>query len=336
LTAARSSDTIARVRVQLALFGASIVLAIACGARSGLDLSEPARAHADAGSEIVDAPPDVVDAPPDVPIVDECQDAGTTYIYLITVDNELYRFYPPDLQSGTPFHDLGPLKCPIAKGDSPYSMAVDRKGTAYCIFQSGDLFLFSTGNPAACNATSYVPTTIGANFTFGMGFSANVNDPGETLYVASNDPPVAGPPKPEFLGSIDVQTFTLSTIGQFQKVIGSAELTGTSDGRLFGFGVNEPSVSGPASYQLIEFDKQKAKILTDIPLMMPSGSLGVHGWAFAYWGGDFYFFTSDITMGGQTGVSLYHPQPGDTLAVAHWVGIVPKTIVGAGVSTCAP
>jgi hypothetical protein len=326
------------VRAYFAIFGVSIVAAVACGARTGLDVPVPPRA--DAGPDVVDAPadapPDVVDAPPDAPpdvqVVPECADAGIQYVYLITEENELYHFYPPDLTSGTALVDIGPISCPAAMGDTPFSMGVDRKGTAYSVFNSGNLFKFSTGDPSNCQATPYVPTTIGNGVTFGMGFASDLNDPGETLYVASDDFTDGGPLTPEFLGSIDVKSYTLKTIGQFPKVIGNAELTGTGNGRLFGFGVND--VPGNTTFRLLEFDTASAGLISDIPLQMPTGTQYIYGWAFAFWGGDFYFFTSP--QQGTSNISRYTPQPGDTTATAELLLQVPNTIVGAGVSTCAP
>jgi hypothetical protein len=338
LTYAQSSDTIRRVRAYFAIFGLSIVAAVACGARTGLDVPVPP--HHDAGPDVVDAPPDAPpdvfdappDAPPDVTVVPECADAGTQYIYLITEENNLYHFYPPDIPNGTAYSPIGQINCPAAMGDTPFSMGVDRKGIAYCVFQSGNLFRFAAGDPAnTCKATPYVPTKIGNGVTFGMGFASDLNDPGETLYIASDDP-AAGPTTPELLGSIDVKSFTLNTVGQFPKVIGSAELTGTGSGRLFGFGVSD--VPGNTTYRFLEFDTTNAGLITDIPLQMPTDTQSIVAWAFAFWGGDFYFFTS--TQTGSSNISRYTPQPGDATATAKLVLQVQDTIVGAGVSTCAP
>ena len=90
------------MRKWFVFFAASIITVAACGARTGLRVDEQ---KADAGPEPLDAGPDIVDATeepdavdpfPDVGVVD-CQDAGLTYIYLISSENELLRFYPPDL-----------------------------------------------------------------------------------------------------------------------------------------------------------------------------------------------------------------------------------------------
>ena len=54
-----------------------------------------------------------------------------------------------------------------------------------------------------------------------------------------------------------------------------------------------------------------------------------NGWAFAFWGGDFYMFTAP---GGGSDVTRYRPTDNSVTVVA----TLPTRIVGAGVSTCAP
>jgi hypothetical protein len=347
LTARRASDTIPHVKLYFAIFGASIVAAAACGARTGLDVPIPPEHEQDAGPDVLDAgpdvfdappdvfdaPPDVFDAPPDAPVVNDCQDAGTTYIYVITEQNDLYSYYPPN----GAFSYIGTIACPTTvPDDTPFSMAVDRTGTAYVVFQSGDLFKVSTAD-ASCNSTPYMHMPFGEGETFGMGYSADLTDPGETLYVASDDAKVNGlPTVPEFLGSIDTTAFKLDVVGQFPKVIGSAELTGTGDGRLFGFGVlqNSSVLASPVSISVVEIDKAAPQnLLSQTPVTLAaSGTTQLTAWAFAFWGGDFYFFTA--AGGAMTStVSLYHPG-GSTVAMP--ILTLPNTIVGAGVSTCAP
>ncbi len=346
MTAPPGSDTISGVKLYFAIFGASIVAAVACGARTGLDVPVPPELDAgpdveDAGPDVVDAAPDVFDAapdvvdappdaPPDAPIPYDCADAGVTYIYVITADNTLYSYYPP---SGA-FTSIGTIACPTASTDFPFSMAVDRQGIAYVVFQSGNLFRVSTAD-ASCTATSYVPTTIGSAQTFGMGYSADVTDPGETLFVASDDVSVAMPTVPEWLGDIDTTSFQLDTLGQFPHVIGSAELTGTGDGRLFGFGVlNDDSVDGgPPTLRLVQFDKTApGTLLSETFLTLPAAQTSITDWAFSFWGGDFYFFTATNGNGPST-VSLY--KPGGP-PIANPILSLSQPIVGAGVSTCAP
>ena len=58
-------------------------------------------------------------------------------------------------------------------------MAVDRGGTAYVVSNpDGHLWQVSTAD-ASCKVTSFVPGQDGF-VNFGMGFSADMTDPGET------------------------------------------------------------------------------------------------------------------------------------------------------------
>jgi hypothetical protein len=325
------------VRPWFALFAASIVAVAACGARSSLREDAP-RTTSDAGPDADDAGPDaddaadamdvmdapeVFDAPPDVEVfpdaaITDCQDAGTTYIYLVSSENALVRFYPPDLS----FTTIGTIDCPTTTaGATPFSMAVDRQGIAYVLFNDGELFRVSTLT-ASCKPTAFVAAQGGFPLGFGMGFSSNANDPGETLFVSGNDFSDGGSAK--LLGSIDVFTFNLSTVGMYDKIIGNPELTGTADARLFGFGPGIPDS------HLSELDKSNASVISDTLVQLNQNPQSA--WAFAFWGGDFYFFTTAAVQG-TTEVHRYTPG-GSTSPPA--VASIDLTIVGAGVSTCAP
>jgi hypothetical protein len=322
------------VRIWFALFATSTVAAVACGARSGLfpapeldltdggaladaghDATVPPIDAGDSGPDVIDAQPDVIpDAAPDV-AVDNCQDAGITYIYLIGRDNELLRFDPSSLTATT----IGTISCP--DDTVPYSMAVDRLGIAYVVFEDGQLFRVSTAT-ASCAATAFQVGQGGFSTVFGMGFSSDTADPGETLFIAGNISMQ--------LATLDPTTFTVTPVGTFSTAIGAAELTGTGTGELYAFGL---VVDGgmTAAVNLAQIDKSTAQVITNTSVSVASGSAQIFDWAFAYWGGDFYFFTS--SDGATTIVSRY--QPGGTLALPV-VATLGSPIVGAGVSTCAP
>src|ERR1019366_4095475 len=69
---------------------------------------------------------------------DECPNSGSTFVYVISEQNELLSFYPPTAS----FTSIGVLTCPVADpNDSPFSMAVDRRGVAYVLFSSGTLYV---------------------------------------------------------------------------------------------------------------------------------------------------------------------------------------------------
>jgi hypothetical protein len=207
-------------------------------------------------------------------------------------------------------------------------MAVDHLGVAYVVYNDGNLYRVST-KTAACEATSFAPDQHG--FTdFGMGFVASVNDAGEgieTLYVASES-------TPSELGTINVQDFKLSVVAPFGTAglglpVNMAELTSTRDGRLFGFFA---PVNGDSPSYIIQIDPRTAAIKStvELPSVVEGG-----GWAFGFWGGDFYTFTApNYTYDPTTEVTRYRPRDGTITVVATApAGVM---IVGAGVSTCAP
>jgi len=278
-------------------------LLAACGARTGLPHGQRAE---DAGLD-ASADADV----PDVANVN-CEEAGVTYIYLMSEENKLLRFYPPSRS----FDSIGNIACPAST--NPFSMAVDRRGIGYVLFHDGLLFRVSTLT-ASCQSTAFAVGQQGFPVLFGMGFSSNTADAGETLFVV-------GAETANWLATVDASTFELDVIGDLGRSIGDLELTGTGDGRLFGFA---PAQFPGAGAHLAEIDKSTAAVLSDVTLDL--GATNTTAWAFAFWGGDFYFFTAETS--GHSVVHRYTPGATTTPPV---VADIDVTIVGAGVSTCAP
>lgn len=296
------------------------VLLTACGARTALlttdldgSIDDSGKPDAQDGSR--DAPRDVptedAPIPDDVPITPQCPDGGPTYVYVLTQQNELYSFLPSNLS----FKKIGDIGCPTM-APSPWSMGVDRTGTAYSVFfQSGELFQINVGN-AKCTPTSYQPGQLGWT-TFGMGYTSD-DDGGERLYVAESQLNAA---ISKGLGWIDTQTMKLHFVGPFSQPVLATELTGTADGRLFGYAADKNSGS-----HIYEIDKNTAKILSDNKLV--AGGVNF-AWAFAYWGGDFWVFTSPS---GPSTVTKWDPVSKQESNVT----TLSSTIVGAGVSICVP
>ncbi len=292
----------------------TLVLATACGSRTGL-LAPGSENAADAAADVAPFPVGPSD----------CPDAGSTLIYLITSDSVLMSFEPP---TGA-FRSIGTIDCADPGGTMPFSMGVSRAGVAYVVYQSGYLFRVSTLT-AACEATAFVPDMTTFAAPFGTGFSADAPDAGteggETLYVASCPTVSSGAPGPSSLAFIDTTTFALHLIGQFSPVIENAELTGNAAGGLYAFWA--PSENTDTS--IVQIDKLTAG---DTPVAtLPGVDLG-GAWAFAFWGGDFYLFTAPGGVGTSSLVTRYRPADGSVTPVATAPGV---TIVGAGVSTCAP
>ena len=283
----------------------------------------PADASVDASFDApVDAKPDVaidapMDAPADAPPVKlDCTDPTITWVYVVTDSGELYGYDP----ATNVYHPRGTLSCPANGGATPFSMAVSRTGTAFVVYNDGSLFRVSTKN-GSCSATPYLSGKAGFT-TFGMGFSTIDQGPAETLYVAQT-PETFGASGLSELGQIDTTTYALTKVANFMPSLDGSELTGTGDGRLYGFAIesNDPNAS-----RIVRIDKTNGKMLeqTSLANVQIAG-----GWAFAFWGGDFWMFTApnDVPL-----LQRYSPSTGKTTKI----GAPPGKVVGAGVSTCAP
>ncbi len=248
---------------------------------------------------------------------DGCSDAARL-VYVLSQENDLYSFTPNTVT----FTKVGRLECPTNGLATPNSMAVDRQGTAWVNYSDGTLFKVSTAN-ASCEATNFQPNQAGF-VKFGMAFSSNAEGSSdETLYISGLD--VMGG-SGYGLGRIDLTSMKVTLIGDYSGILAGegAELTGTGDGRLFGFFTTQPNAT------LAEIDKSKGATSGDKSLQ---GVNTGNAWAFSFWGGDFWFYTSDgvspsrvtqLRTSGDGQISVVKPDVGGF------------RIVGAGVSTCAP
>ena len=318
------------MRFRPALFGVMVTVTcggfFACGSRTALpgDFDAVTTSNDDSGTDarrIRDTGPDTVIPPIDANVPHDasrldCPDASATLIYVVTTTNQFLSFYPPDAS----FTLIANLACPASPGATPFSMAVDRRGTAYVEFSDFTLYKVSPST-GACAATAYVPQQ--QNFqNFGMGFATLGGGPAEQLFIAGD---TTGSGNPD-LGMIDVTDFSVSDIGPFNPNLNNAELTGTGDGRLFGFWTSD---DGTDTTSISEIDKTSGNVIGSDTL--PGVSVGT-AWAFGFWGGNFYTFTQPGGQSTPTNVNEFNPT---TKAVTLITGY-PDAIVGAGVSTCAP
>ncbi len=251
-------------------------------------------------------PPIDVTVPQDV--FNDCPNAEATFVYVVTKEFELLSFYPPTAQ----FRSIGKLNCPSTS--MPFSMAVDHTGIAYVLYQSGELFRVSTAT-GDCKTTGFASGQGGFGVTFGMGYSSDSQGTSETLYVASDE-------SPSRLATIDTTSFALKVVAPFKPSIQRAELTGTGGGDLFAF----YAVGSGADSTIGQIDKTNGTLTNQSVL---KGDSQGSGWAFAFWGGDFYTFTAPDNT---TVVTRYRPRDNSLVTVAKRSDVV----VGAGVSTCAP
>ncbi len=252
------------------------------------------------------APSEEYEVPEDTP--EECK-----AVYVVSAQNRLYAYKPQD----DVFEQRGVLQCPDTYGATPFSMAVSREGFAYVVFQNGRLFRVDTRD-ASCEATPFQPNQAPGFRRFGMGFAPTASG-GEKMYVAeiSFYAPSKG------LATIDPNTYELSYIAPFSMNPGVAlELTSTGPGPLFGYFLNEPGPGGT----LVKIDTKTGKILEATLLDVGSGASSL---AVSWFNGYFFIFTSAARG---TRVSRFDPKTKETKVVS----TINQTIVGAGVSTCAP
>jgi hypothetical protein len=246
----------------------------------------------------------------------ECPDRAKM-VYIVSTDDELLQFDPGVLVP----KPVGKLSCPGAKG-SPFSMGVDRWATAWVLYSDGQLFQVSTLD-GGCKTTAFQPDQ--QNFdVFGMAFSADA--PGaltEQLYVVGGGAAGfnGGPNK---LATIDLTAFLVKPIAKLNPVATGADLSGNGNGELWGFfaSTKPPSVR--------QIDKGTATTVSSLPLNGPDFA-GISSWAFASWGGDFFLFSRN---GMQPSTVVHRLDPSGN--VAKVVPALGYTIVGAGVSSCAP
>ena len=307
---------------------------MACGSPSGSsslggwDTPPTHQGDAPDAGEVVDAAPqtappaDTADAAP--PNEVGCTDA-MKLVYVVSEEKNLYSFAPATLT----FTKIGALSCASADGGTsakPTSMAVDRSGTAWVNYDDGEIFKVSTTD-ASCKATKYQPGQHGFD-KLGMAFSMDsASAQSESLLVVGIDHSSSG-----FVGrglaSIDTGSYALTPIGDFSSPLAgkAAELTGTGDGKLYGFFTTSPA-------SLAEIDKGTGAVMSNQPL---TGVDVGDAWAFSFWGGDFWFYTAPsvtTSPGSTSSVTRLNMKDGSISVVKKNIGF---RIVGAGVSTCVP
>jgi hypothetical protein len=250
------------------------------------------------------------------PNMDDCTDSSKL-VYLLDADKSLWSFKPDQKNiKNSVLTKVGPLDCSTSM--SPNSMSVDRSGTAWMEWVPDDDETSATDElykvditTAACAPTSFKSQSFGTHF--GMGFVSN--SPGstdETLFVAKGVAPFG-------FGRFDLTSMSITKLGTPD---GNPELTGTGNAELWGF---FPDVNPRVSL----LDKSNGSEGKSYPIDQASGEND--GYAFAFYGGDFWVFLKKM---GEQWTTLYHVRGSDG-AVDTWL-MDGRWIVGAGVSTCAP
>lgn len=246
-----------------------------------------------------------------------CSDAAKL-VYVLTAEDELYSFNPAKLK----FIKIGNLDCdPRNRDSTPNSMAVDRSGLAWVGYGDGELFKVDTSD-ASCESTDYDFEE--QSFSrYGMGFSSNAaGSTEETLFLASNE-------GSRGLFKLDTGSLEATRIGGFGGGLGNAqaELTGTGDGKLFGFYALAPAV-------LAQIDKDSGETSGQVELDTIDFDSPSLAFAFSFWGGDFWFYSSTNEDPSKVTRLRTASDNSETVVIDEVEGGF--RIVGAGVSTCAP
>lgn len=280
----------------------ALALVAACG-------PEP-RGSDDGGDTDADSDDSSIDA-----AIDDGCGMGTELVYVIDQFGSRITQFNPMTKA---FTDLGALTtCAVMAGASPFSMSVDRQGRAWVLYTSGELMVVEVNNGFGC---SKLPWTSPNGLTvFGMGFSSDaVGSEAESLFIGG--------------GTTQTQsTYTLARVDPITMaatVIGSQpalpEMTGNGNAELWGF---MPEVS---TARVVRFDKTNGTVAQAFTVPQLAGNQSAY--AFAHWGGDYWVFLQKPTDANTT----VYQVDGTTGAIESMTPAPGRTIVGAGVSTCAP
>jgi len=245
-------------------------------------------------------------------------------IFLLSASAELWKYFPET----NSFEMLGQIDC--GGLFSTFSMAVDRLGFAWVQFFGGELRKVDLTNVSDCSDPGYVPSQLGFD-NFGMAFVSNSQfDACDRIYGNSYSG-IGGYTEGNMIGdfvAIDPDTLKMSQVGKTN--FDGAEVTGTGDGRAFVFGGANPS-------KLVEMDKAKGTAVQTLPLAGLEINNGA--FAFAFFGGDFYFFTdsdNDQLSSEVTHMDFDDSDNNGKQDLTVITNDAPLLVVGAGVSTCAP
>jgi hypothetical protein len=252
-------------------------------------------------------------------------DTGTQLIYVVDRGNMLRSFDPRN--DANTFKDIGPLQCPASAAwpeyssstATPFAMTIDQKGRAWVLYTSGEIFWVDT-KTGACEKSPFVAGTGGYKL-FTLGFSTSGSQGGaEDLYIFGGEVGVFGGGAAGKVAKLDLAQYSTSDISG--AMTATLELTGTGNGRLFGFEPNNATIQ--------EIDKQSGATIKSWSV----GSLGsVTAYACVHWGGRFYMFITEQGLLSRSRGLRFDPATGRTEEI---VASVPYRITGAGVSTCAP
>jgi hypothetical protein len=280
-------------------------------------------------------------APSDAGMPVDCVEEARL-IYLTTRDaltdtgpSKLVRFDP----EARTFDEVGPIDCGVS--GVPFSMAIDRTGTAWTLFDNGLLYRISVRD-ASCEPTPYVGGQIGTgpgsdveqpnNFTlFSMAFTADPGTrTGERLFVILHDTSIGEEDKRRFMAWLDLESFRIRRIASIVPSQAYFSLSGNAAGELWAFGLGDRFHGGTwtTTVRRLDHDANTHSIYQLSSVSdFPSGG----DFATAWWGGRLFVFVRPV------------PHPATEIVTLTRDGMVERymqesgrIISTAAVSTCAP
>ncbi len=260
-----------------------------------------------------------------------CENVLDGIYVLHSTDPPAIYFYDPPAND---FTEIGQLGCAAEFGATANSMAIDRQGNAWLNYYSlsglapsGRMYRAPLSGLDQCEDLGYQGD--GAWYLLGMGYAVDgAASSCDTLFVYNSD---QYSNYPDFVGGgsefarFDTAEIDLTILGATDYPVG--ELTGTSDGRMFAIA----TVAVDQSI-LVQLGKSDGAELEATAL---DGLDITNAFAFAFWGGDVYFFTETSAGAPTSKVTRldYDNNEGGGLAVVNADSGL--HIAGAGVSTCA-
>lgn len=192
-------------------------------------------------------------------------------------------------------------------------MAIQRDGKAWTLYTDGNLYTFDT-KTSLCQGTSFQTDEIESTL-FGMNFVQDESNDIERLYLTSDSSN-----SPFRLAIMDVDSLEISIISYYESIDARAELTSTSDGRLFGLYEGTPFI-------IAELNRTNGQILSQTSQNMIQYTSDSSHFAFAAYSSNFFLFVGN---GSFTDIFLYDSISRTTIQKKS----ISYGIVGAGFSTC--
>jgi hypothetical protein len=253
-------------------------------------------------------------------------------IYVLNTNTppSVWFFDPP----ANTFTQVGVLGCAAPPAYTANSMAIDRSGHAWVNYydqlaQAGKLFRAPLSDLSQCAERPYQQSPPNEWWLLGMGYAVtNPTSSCDQLFVYKSDRYLEYPnfsPGGSELGRYVEATDAIEVIGPTDYPVG--ELTGTGEGQLFTFAAVSSSLA-----VLVEFDKDTGAEIDRIDL---NGLDITNAFAFAFWGGDVYFFTETGPLSGVSQVTRLDYDNNEGGGLTQYNPDTGIHIAGAGVSTCA-